>query len=92
MQRMDDRTLGAVVSGLLLAEASARQVERAYVRAIESSARREVDRFGHLWWRRLSHVGAGVKGTRGLLVLFYAYRRYSATDTPIDGNESRDDE
>ena len=74
---MDSRVLGAAIVGLLLADASAKQVGRASSRAMERDAKRQVFQVGYRWQRRADTLGAGVKGSLGLLVLLYALRRGS---------------
>jgi hypothetical protein len=82
---MDSRVLGAAIVGLLLADASARQVGRASTRAMERDAKRQVFQVGYRWQRRADTMGAGVKGSLGLLVLLYALRRGSLHGLPGHG-------
>jgi hypothetical protein len=72
---MDSRVLGPAIVGLLLADASARQIGRARRQVMERNAKFAVYQVGYRWQRRANTLGAGATGTLGLLILLYALRR-----------------
>ena len=71
---MDDRTLTTAMAGALLVAASVLRAQDAADRAVQANLRRELQRFGHTWRRRLDNLGSVTGGIIGVGVLVYAFR------------------
>jgi hypothetical protein len=64
------------MGGALLVASSALRAQRATEREMDASMRRELQRFGHGWMRRLDYLGSVAGGIVGVVALVYAVRSH----------------
>ena len=66
--------MGLALGGALLVATSALRAQSAAEREMHTSMRRELQRIGHGWVRRLDNIGSLAGGVLGVAVVLYAIR------------------
>ena len=82
---MDDRTMTALTTGVLLLGASAQRAERAAERSMRAGVTRRLHLASHTWIRRADRATAGAGGAVALVILVYANQRLRREARRTDG-------